>query len=505
MTDRIGIVDLFSGPGGLGEGFSVAGKERGDAARIVLSVENDPHAFETMQLRTFLRGSGDGIPEEYHEALNAGRPLPDWGITHPRRWDRAYRETLRATLGETGTFEKIAPLLDGEREGRHGMTVLIGGPPCQAYSLVGRARNKGNAGYVPEDDGRHFLYREYVGILERLRPAAFVMENVKGMLSSRVGDGGIFSRVLDDLEGTGDGYCLVALTTAGGEQSRPLPKDFVVRAEDHGVPQARHRVFVVGFRNDITVPKDRALLKCGHRKRRSALSVLGDLPRLRSGLSRGDSDTAWKQEVLAMAALIEIAGDVPEEIADAVGLLVENGLGDHLGRNATFRSGNEWSLADDDLAGWMCDPELTRVLHHETRGHIPGDIGRYLYAATFGFCNGRSPKLAEFPVALQPAHRNRESGAFADRFRVQIGDRPSSTITSHISKDGHYYIHPDPMQVRSLTVREAARLQTFPDNYLFCGPRTEQYRQVGNAVPPFLALQIGRVVLDVLLGKEQTI
>lgn len=503
MTDRIGIVDLFSGPGGLGEGFSVAGKERGGAGRIVLSIENDRYAFETMRLRTFLRGSGEDAPAEYREALNVGEALPDWSETNPGRWSRACRETLCATLGEDGTFERIAPALDQEREHRNGLTVLIGGPPCQAYSLVGRSRNRGNAGYVPDDDNRHFLYREYVGILERLRPAAFVMENVKGMLSSKVGDGAIFSRVLDDLEGTGDGYRLLTLTGAGRNRSRPLPKDFVVRAEDHGVPQARHRVFIVGLRNDIRPPENYAFLGGERQAVQSVSSVLDGLPRLRSGLSHGDSDVAWRREVLTMAELIATAKDVPEEVADVAELLVEGGLGYCLDRKVALPSYNTSPYSRGALEEWLYDPKLDRVLQHETRKHMPGDIGRYLYAATFGLCMGRSPKLAEFPEVLQPAHRNRDTGVFADRFRVQIGDRPSSTITSHISKDGHYYIHPDPMQARSLTVREAARLQTFPDDYLFCGPRTEQYKQVGNAVPPYLALQIGRVILDLLLGERK--
>jgi DNA (cytosine-5)-methyltransferase 1 len=121
---------------------------------------------------------------------------------------------------------------------------------------------------------------------------------------------------------------------------------------------------------------------------------------------------------------------------------------------------------------------------------MPADLARYLFASAFARVCGRSPRAGEFPDALEPNHRSWGTGAYADRFRVQLEGDPARTITCHISKDGHYYIHPDPSQCRSLTVREAARLQTFPDNYLFKGNRTQQYVQVGNAVPPFLAKQI---------------
>ena len=156
----------------------------------------------------------------------------------------------------------------------------------------------------------------------------------------------------------------------------------------------------------------------------------------------------------------------------------------------------------DSLASWLLHDIPRKVLNHESRGHIPGDLGRYFFSACWAKAYRDTehviPRANDFPACLAPAHVNWKTGNFADRFRVQARGRPATTVTSHISKDGHYFIHPDPAQCRSLTVREAARIQTFPDNYYFEGSRTQQYVQVGNAVPPFLARQLASIVWKLL-------
>ncbi|MTI01650.1 DNA cytosine methyltransferase [Roseibium sp. RKSG952] len=496
MTKEFAIIDLFAGPGGLGEGFSRAGRDSDKPMKIRLSVEMDDYAVETLRLRAFLR-SFPSFPIEYYNALNSGDALPNWAELYPTNWKHAQNEVRQRVLGEEGVFEELAIELDRAREAYNGNTILIGGPPCQAYSLAGRSRNSGKANYVLEDDHRHYLYREYVRILHRLRPAAFVMENVKGMLSSKVDGGGIFSRVLDDLEAAGDGYLLLPLSkTTPKDGTRAPAKDFLVRAEDHGVPQARHRVIVFGIRKDIAAGLHLEEPLLGQLQTPvSVEQAIGDIPSLRSGLSKGDTVEAWQNALREQASAIASSEAVPAQVRETARAVEK---ANELPFQRICRSKQQPNGMPHHLRGWFSDDRLKALLQHETRGHIPGDLGRYLFSSTFSRAFGKTPKLAEFPEFLQPLHRNRSTGKFADRFRTQVGNRPSTTITSHISKDGHYFIHPDPMQCRSLTVREAARLQTFPDNYVFCGPRTKQYHQVGNAVPPYLAWQIAKAVRKLL-------
>ena len=158
---------------------------------------------------------------------------------------------------------------------------------------------------------------------------------------------------------------------------------------------------------------------------------------------------------------------------------------------------------------WFLDGRLRGYCNHVSKTHMPSDIQRYFFASCFALAHKRPPLLKDFPDILLPQHKNvteavkNKNGLFSDRFRVQLRNTPATTITSHIAKDGHYFIHPDPCQCRSLTVREAARIQTFPDNYFFEGPQTSQYQQVGNAVPPLLARSIAEIVHRIFTGGSR--
>jgi DNA (cytosine-5)-methyltransferase 1 len=533
-TNSIPIVDLFAGPGGLGEGFSSL---TGNPFRILVSAEMDPHAHATLRLRAFYRNlrrmDGDML-RSYYELCNHGTSLPDDPLIRTA-WEEASSEALQLTLGKTEDNNRLDKIIREHSLDENTPWVLIGGPPCQAYSLVGRARNRGKSDYRPEDDHRHFLYREYLRIIQQYRPAVFVMENVKGILSSKIGGKHIFHSILEDLsdpdramgkERSRLGYRIHSLSIGdavfkrGGDPQLIDARKFIVRAEEYGIPQARHRVILLGVREDISDERVGTLSKADSK---CPLAVaLAGLPALRSSLSKQtDSARSWQETIqkhfheLAEAAEdgndVELAGRFVRMKSKISSRLTTGGL--RVPRSATSPQGRDGlkSLhANSDLhfwlesmRNWYQDSNLSVWLNHEARGHMSLDLMRYAYAATFAQEYERSPKgHKEFNLIekLRPLHANWESGKFSDRFRVQRLEVPATTITSHISKDGHYFIHPDPTQCRSLTVREAARVQTFPDNYFFQGNRTQQYHQVGNAVPPLLAYQIAEIVHTLLKG-----
>jgi len=525
VSKHIKIIDLFAGPGGLGEGFSSFTNSSGNNPfKIGLSIEKETSAHKTLQLRAFYRQfpTGEAPPEYYQYLAGELGKYPQehlYRFPHLQQQAKAAAEEARQlTLGDENTeIESAIKKALGKKPGNW---LLIGGPPCQAYSLVGRAKNAGNGQYRSEEDDRNYLYKEYLNIIAKFKPAVFVMENVKGMLSAKVGGVRIFDKIRKDLHCPTQAtdskeakreYEIFSLVIKSGNdlngRIEPSSKDFIIRSENYGVPQARHRVILLGVRSDIAskIQQPGILVESPGP---SVQQMIADLPRLRSGLSKGeDSMENWASAIhqhsefpieAMKKSSLEAVAQMMEKAVQKIG--IENmGRGGNWAQRTTKGLSSEAGVA---LCDWIKDPsDWNGVCNHETRGHIQGDLVRYLFCSSYGAVkhdDGRwTPKASDFPSALAPNHSNWNSGKFADRFRVQAADRYATTITSHISKDGHYFIHYDPTQCRSMTVREAARIQTFPDNYFFVGNRTQQYTQVGNAVPPFLATQIAKVVFSI--------
>jgi DNA (cytosine-5)-methyltransferase 1 len=504
----IPVIDLFAGPGGLCEGFAslVQGGLREFDIRV--SIEKDPVAHKTLSLRALFRSFPLGdVPSSYYQYIRgeiSREKLESDPAVRPYV-EKAYSEARCAELGKDDHSEIDSWI----REGLAGVKewILIGGPPCQAYSLAGRARMRGANPKEFEADKRHLLYREYLRIIKEFSPSVFVMENVRGMLTSKHSGSFIFKRILSDLQSPGNDhqYFIRSFVVPGEIED---PDDFVIKSENFGIPQSRHRVILFGIRADIakSVPDlvnrpERFSLE--QSPRINARDVLDGLPGLRSRLSNRydgmpDSIVNWQKALANGLKILEKKENaVPLQVLERAQWAVTKSW-IHKSTGGRFIQ-SDISM-NSPLAAWYLDPKIGGVTQHETRSHMESDLHRYLFASSFAQEEMRSPKLYDFPDALLPGHKNvgTDSTPFIDRFRVQLRNQPSTTIVSHIAKDGHYYIHPEPSQCRSLTVREAARLQTFPDNYFFEGNRTQQYHQVGNAVPPLLARKIAEIVLRLM-------
>jgi DNA (cytosine-5)-methyltransferase 1 len=506
----IPVIDLFAGPGGLCEGFSSVLDTTGSPAFAVkVSIEKDPVAHRTLLLRSIFRKFPKGkVPSCYYDYVG-GNITREQFLSHPDIKDAATHAANEAKCAELGVTP--AEEVDGwirEALGNQTDWVLIGGPPCQAYSLAGRSRLRSKDVEKFEADAKHFLYTEYLRIIQQFSPAVFVMENVKGMLNSKNSGKRIFEQILADLRAPRPDLSYeirsFVVHKAEGELS---PNDYVIEADDHGIPQSRHRVILFGIRSDLAAAtpmlseRPEAFLLRKLTKKVGVSAALAGLPQLRSRLSKEpDSQQAW----------IEAVRESPQSLKGwrfPVRSVIEEAMEKFIKRaekQSTFGASFIKAAVvpggsmPQNLQDWYLDPNLGGVLHHETRCHMRSDLHRYMFAACFAATQKYAPDLRNFPPKLLPDHVNvdEETIPFKDRFRVQMGKYPSSTVVAHIKKDGHYYIHPDPGQCRSLTAREAARLQTFPDNYFFEGNRTEQYGQIGNAVPPLLAKQIGQIILD---------
>ncbi len=303
----IRIVDIFAGPGGLSEGFAAVRNEAGQPVfDISLSIEKDAAAYETLKLRSFFRYfMHSKVPDAYYRHLRGEIKRETLYTVNSIAAKKAAEKCWRAILGPKGTPAQEVTDRIHRVAGGNGDWVLIGGPPCQAYSIAGRSRNSGNPKYDAKKDIRNQLYIEYLQILTDNGPAVFIMENVKGLLSATIDNKRIFQRILEDLrnpaealkrEGRSARHCnrryRIYSLVEHCEFKNGNIEGSVIKSELYGIPQARHRIILLGIREDLQGIKPKIL---GPQKKVPMSAVISSLPPLRSGLSRiPDSPESWE-------------------------------------------------------------------------------------------------------------------------------------------------------------------------------------------------------------------
>lgn len=389
------FIDLFSGCGGLSEGFYRMG------FTALAHVEINHWACETLRKRMAYYG---------------------------------YKNIKNEVIEKDITSEDILFDIDKAVAGRS-VDVVVGGPPCQAYSTAGRVRDsKGMA-----SDPRNFLFESYVKILEYFRPKFFVFENVTGLLSARVNGKPIMPSIMSAL---GNSYKLIN-----------DPNILVHNTADYGVPQIRKRVIIMGVRKDIAT--------------KEAIDLYNGVVKTHWN---PETDTIERKGLKKFVSVREAIGDLPP---------VEPG--EDASTNSYDYPCNNAFLKRIGKAG------IYPLMDHIARKHNALDRERFAIMINNHWSFGQLRKE-------MPQYEHEHARVFDNSYVVQWWDLPSKTILAHIHKDGFQFIHPDGNQTRSFTVREAARIQSFPDDFEFAGSRGEKYKQIGNAVPPLFAEALAKSI-----------
>ena len=403
MKKKFTFIDLFAGCGGLSEGFYKQGY------KALAHVEINPVACETLKERMLYYGYND----VEKAVLNVDITRPD----------------ILECIDEVVSCQKV--------------DIIIGGPPCQAYSSLGKAKDDN----AMQNDPRNFLFENYVKVLEHYRPKFFVFENVLGMLSARVNGELIVNRII---KGLGNQYKVIF-----------DPNINVLNSANYGVPQIRKRVIILGVRKDLEIiPEDiyKSIKKTHYD------------PEMEDG---------QRKKLKKYVTVQDAIGDLPKLVPGAGSKTIQHSY-----------------KRDNDFLKLMGSDENSVLMDHVARNHNDKDILRYKEMA-------KNHWTFKELLEKRPDLRHEKARVFGNSYVVQWWDLPSKTIIAHLYKDGNQFIHPDAEQGRTITVREAARLQSFPDDFVFCGSRTDQYKQIGNAVPPLFAEAIAKGMRKHLLSLDR--
>ena len=405
---KYNIIDLFAGAGGLSEGFVQAG------FNPIAHVEMDKDACDTLRTRACYHYLvANGQKDVYYSYLKGEISRDTLYKSVP---SKIVDSVINVEISDDtikSTFKKIKKLAGSKH-----IDFIIGGPPCQAYSLLGRHDKR------MEDDPRTRLYLQYGKFLQEFHPNGFVFENVPGLLSAKKGEH--FRNLREYFNELG--YSL---------HYRMLD------ASDYGVLQTRKRLIIVGWcqNQDLGYP---------------------DIPRKK-----------------ADAVINDILGDLPELYAGDVKMV------------APYRTTANSYL----LTSGIRNEDEDFVTQNIARPLNPNDAKIYAYAILKW--NEEHTRIKNNTLPEEIRTQNNKT-SFLDRFKVVDGKGYSHTVIAHLSKDGHYYINPNKKYNRSISMREAARIQSFPDNFYFEGQRSAKFKQIGNAVPPLMANAIAKSVQRML-------
>lgn len=402
---KIKSIDLFAGCGGLMDGFEQSGHYN-----TVAAVEWEKAPCRNLEIRL----------RDKWKYSDAEQRVLRFDIQRTDELFSGWKDD--PDYGESVGLDKLI-------HDAGGIDVIIGGPPCQAYSIAGRVRDENGM----KDDYRNYFFESYIKVLERYKPKVFVFENVPGILSAKPGDRNIIEIIQESFDEAG--YCLL------GDLSKAII-DFT----EYGVPQNRKRIIIFGVRKDYFGEKAEKIVNKFYaeelpkykEKKKTVYEAIGDLPKL-----------------------YPLKDDLKVNGARTRHSLPEPEIPNHIARWQSDRDVKIFKMLEEDIESGRGEYTSTEAL-------------KKLYTDM----TGKTSKV--------------------HKYHVIRWDAPSNLIPAHLYKDGLRHIHPDSTQQRTLTVREAARLQTFSDDYIFNGSNMELYKMIGNAVPPQFAKCCANAVYDIL-------